>query len=214
MSQVEELEKGNALAQLLANGNFEQTSTGIWEEVILNKRDTGWDRPLPVTLIVYENLKMDLHRQTGKDFDRDFIEARTILLGRNLFVEPVSAISGSGAYMSVKSLQEGFMIPPGITQEVFCKKILNDLEARYLYAARPFQEDFYFDKIKSSVAFNINRGQPDSETLKWLINNINIEADYLVQIAEKLSGEYSPAKQEAMTLIESAHLLVDAHFKK
>jgi hypothetical protein len=73
------------------------------EEVIYEGFDTGWDSPLPITLISYKSGKMDLHRQTGTQFMEHMRKAAKILARRNLFVdldvEP--DIRSSGAYYDV-----------------------------------------------------------------------------------------------------------------
>lgn len=71
------------------------------KEIILNEIDTGWNRPMPVTLITYADGAQDLHRQTGSDFNTAIAKATTILRERGLAVGPVENIGPTGAYMTV-----------------------------------------------------------------------------------------------------------------
>jgi hypothetical protein len=75
------------------------------EEVIFEGHDTGWDgRELPVTLIFYKTTKtMDLHRQTGTQFQEHWEEAKKVLAQRGLKVDEndQAMVGCTGLYQKV-----------------------------------------------------------------------------------------------------------------
>lgn len=61
------------------------------EEVILEGSDVGWPgRILRVTLIDYngDGSNLDIHRQSGTQFDEHIAEAEKILAKRGLMIDP------------------------------------------------------------------------------------------------------------------------------
>lgn len=73
------------------------------EEVLFKAYDTGWEEELDVTLISYEDGTMDLHSQTGPDFDARIKQAAEVLKARGLKLKTgeVECIGGTGAYLTV-----------------------------------------------------------------------------------------------------------------
>jgi hypothetical protein len=76
------------------------------EEVILNEFDKSWGRPMPVKLITYDDSTMDIHRQTGSQFDEHIEKAKDILKSRGLEIvnENSYFIGPTGCYMSVEPI--------------------------------------------------------------------------------------------------------------
>lgn len=76
----------------------------VSEEVIFKGTDKHWNnKELPVTLITYEDGEMDIHRQTGWEFNNHINEARKVLAERGLKIkdgEPWQSWP-TGAYCSV-----------------------------------------------------------------------------------------------------------------
>ena len=77
--------------------------TELEEEVIFTGFDSGWDRALPITLIIYKNGSMDIHRQTGSNFHEHMAEAEKILAQRGLKIDKTESggIGMSGFYQRV-----------------------------------------------------------------------------------------------------------------
>ena len=48
------------------------------EETLVNEHDEGWNRPMPVRLITYESGKMDIHRQSGSQFNEHIDKKRRV----------------------------------------------------------------------------------------------------------------------------------------
>lgn len=57
------------------------------EEIIFTGFDTGWGKDMPVRLINYEDGTVDIHRQSGDQFDEHIIEAKKILKARGLKID-------------------------------------------------------------------------------------------------------------------------------
>lgn len=78
------------------------------EEVILNNIDSGWKSKLPVKLITYPDGSIDIHRQTGPDFDKDMELASKILEKRGLRIDKSKGmfIGPTGAYQDVVPMEE------------------------------------------------------------------------------------------------------------
>ena len=49
------------------------------EEILFEGYDSGWDEILPVTLIIYTDGSMDIHRQSGSHFHEHIKEAEKVL---------------------------------------------------------------------------------------------------------------------------------------
>ena len=73
------------------------------EEVIFTAIDSGWNQELPITLITYDEGNMDIHRQTGTDFDKHMAEAEKILIARGLEINKMDfSVGSTGAYYGVR----------------------------------------------------------------------------------------------------------------
>jgi hypothetical protein len=82
------------------------------EEVIFSAIDSGWDdRELPITLITFQHKdgtsSMDVHRQTGPDFDKHMAEAEKVLTARGLRIDYSRGgfVGPSGYYRSVVKIE-------------------------------------------------------------------------------------------------------------
>lgn len=76
------------------------------EEIIYKAYDNSWRRDMPIKLITYKNGSMDIHRQTGSEFEAHMKEAEKILNKRGLEIkkhEP-GLIGPTGWYQSVGPL--------------------------------------------------------------------------------------------------------------
>lgn len=76
------------------------------EEILFSEYSDGWNRNMPVTLITYDDGKMDVHCQTGDHHIKAIDKARAILWKKGLAVGPDEAVGGSGIYYPVKPLKE------------------------------------------------------------------------------------------------------------
>lgn len=77
--------------------------TDTVEEIIFEGFDEGWNETLPVKLIAYKGGSMDLHRQTGSQFNEHIAEAEKILAKRGLKLakDGRDAVGATGYYQSV-----------------------------------------------------------------------------------------------------------------
>lgn len=83
--------------------NITRTDHAI-EEVLARPYDSGWERNMPTTLITYKDSgHMDLHLQTGPDFEKRLAQAEKLLKERGMMLMPGSkwAYGSSGAYHTV-----------------------------------------------------------------------------------------------------------------
>lgn len=71
------------------------------DAVLFSDMDRGWGRPMPVRLITYVDGTMDVHRQTGPDFDAALTKARFLLSARGMSIGAPEAIGSSGVYCPV-----------------------------------------------------------------------------------------------------------------
>lgn len=74
------------------------------EEVIFEGFDEGWQRVLPVRLLTYGDGSMDIHRQTGSQFEEHIKQAEKILFQRGLVIDPKEkhwTIGSTGAYKAL-----------------------------------------------------------------------------------------------------------------
>jgi len=78
------------------------------EEILVYEMDKGWGKRMPVKLITYGGGVMDIHRQTGDQFEEHIRMADKILAERGLTrVIGEWFIGPSGAYQSVKPIDKG-----------------------------------------------------------------------------------------------------------
>lgn len=73
-------------------------------EIVLFTSDDCWKgRSLPTKLIIYEKGNIDLHRQTGKHFERDIERAENILNMMGLAIDRNAGytVGPSGCYQRV-----------------------------------------------------------------------------------------------------------------
>lgn len=71
------------------------------EKTLFEEFDSGWDKYLPVTLITYGDGTMDLHTQTGPDFEKRITRAKSVLGELGLTVGKTETLGPSGAYLPV-----------------------------------------------------------------------------------------------------------------
>ena len=73
------------------------------EEIIFSGFDVGWRREMPVTLIFYSGGGIDLHRQTGPQFQEHIDEAAKILKKRGMILPTgkIECLGATGAYIRV-----------------------------------------------------------------------------------------------------------------
>jgi len=76
------------------------------EEILLEMFDSGWGRPMPVRLITYKDGTMDIHSQTGPDFEARINAAEKLLILRGLVLETNDEwmYGSTGAYRGVVKL--------------------------------------------------------------------------------------------------------------
>jgi hypothetical protein len=53
-------------------------------EMLFSDMDSGWGKPMPVTLITYDDGRQDLHRQTGPEYHQAIDKAMSLLKERGL----------------------------------------------------------------------------------------------------------------------------------
>lgn len=78
------------------------------EEVIFKNYSSGWQRELPVTLILWASGRADLHRQTGGGYDEAIAEGLKIAAERGWEKDPdmYEATMPTGVYIPLRRKAE------------------------------------------------------------------------------------------------------------